>query len=628
VTMVCFVGIVISSRLSLFVQIMVSRGPYADQETHMKDKSKYGAKRSRDFDLRDSDLPTPSYSTLPSDYPSSLFMSHVGQTDQDLQALNDTLICVGADRMRLSGSPEDYDAVRIRKNAYEEAMFRIEDERFEMDMAIERNALAMRKIEPIAEEITMLRENEEKDGQPIGRLKYRLNSKSLNTIHVNAIGRIYGDKGDEVIEHMARNPLAAVPIIYQRLRQKDQEWRKLKIDRMAKWKAGCEANYEGSMDFLCYGSRKEVERSFVAEQLREECTGARTFCSSPEKRTGSAVSFGLSSPDRSAVLYEPYAVVEMKPDSTAHHYAVRLVKEAVRKAGASDPRSREKMGRIWSEFIIPFFGYPVHWLADEARESFRGQLNNYVVQCKCCIYFENHDLAIDDLTQVFFPDATGQRVRTSFGDGTILAFFEGNANTGPRYRVKFPFGIGFVNPSAIMHGLTQTDGSKYVRHDGLMEKENECVETNGSSVRLDKKFKLLFGSDRIYLLVRLFSFLVNMLDEIEAWVAANPALEDPATGYYNPIKSQDEKKEATLDFKSLMSNLERVVSRDMTNKDFEAFCRGMSGTMVHKMAALPKLVEKCADMLFQTAKEDLLLQLFDYCQYTGAVSTRICSDLR
>jgi paired amphipathic helix protein Sin3a len=309
-------------------------------------------------------------------------MGHTGQSEQDAAVLNNKMICVGAERMRLSGSPEDYDTVRIRRNAYEEAMFRIEDERFEVDMAIERNALAMRQIEPIAEEVAMLRENEEKDGQPIGRLQYQLNNRTLNSIQINAIGRIYGDNGDEVVEHLARNPSAVLPIVYQRLRQKDQEWRKQKSELMAKWKAACEANYEGSMDYLCYFNRREIERSFAGEQLREECKRARTYCSSPEKHTGSSASFGLSSPDRSAVLYEPYAVVEMKPGCVSHQFAVRLLSQQVINKSAKSKADREKVGRIWTEFIVPFFDYPVHWVNDEARESFRGELNNFVVQCK------------------------------------------------------------------------------------------------------------------------------------------------------------------------------------------------------------------------------------------------------
>lgn len=347
--------------------------------------SKYGTKWTKQFDFRDCERPTPSYAAYPSDYPDDMFMQHTGQTKKDQKVLNSAMACVGVEKLPNSASPEDYDAIRVRQNAYEEAMFRIEDERFEVDMAIERNALAMRQIEPIAEEVTMLRENEEKDGQPIGRLQYTLNSRTLNSIQINAVGRIYGDNGDEVIGHLTRNPLAVLPIVYQRLRQKDQEWRKQKSELMGKWKAVCEANYEGSMDFQCYFNRRDLESSLTAEQLRDECQHARSYCSSPEKQAGSNASFGLSSPDRSAVLYEPYAVVDVKPDSPAHHTAVRLLVQQVMHSldkKEQSARHREMVGRIWMEFMVPFFNYPVHWVQDEARESFSGKVNHAVVQCK------------------------------------------------------------------------------------------------------------------------------------------------------------------------------------------------------------------------------------------------------
>lgn len=326
---------------------------------------------------------------LPSDFPKRLFFAHAGQTDEDKDVLNNNLVCVGATTTRGTESPEDYDAIKIRRNVYEEAMFRIEDERFEVDMAIERNALAMRQIEPIAEEVAMLRETEEKDGQPIGRLQYKLKPKSLNSIQINAIGRIYGDKGDEVIEHLARNPLATVPIIYQRLRQKDQEWRKQKSELLSKWRALTEANYEGSRDFMCYPLRREIEKSLSDDRLLEECKKARSFCSSLEKRSGSSINFGLSSPDRSAVLYEPYAVVELKPESTAHRIAVSLLTQQATKNFGETSAVREKMARIWTEFVMPFFDYPVEWVADEARDIIGTQKDDdsTVVKCKFSLFF-------------------------------------------------------------------------------------------------------------------------------------------------------------------------------------------------------------------------------------------------
>jgi paired amphipathic helix protein Sin3a len=365
-------------------EVLIGRGPYAHQQIRQKDKSKYGGKRTRDFDFQDAKRLSPSYVEYPKDYPAGLFMTHTGQTEEDFKVQNTSLVCIGSEEQLASfTSPEDYDAVRIRRNVYEEVMFKIEDERFEIDMAIERNALAMRQIEPIAEEVQMLREGEEKDGQPIGRLQYKLNHRTLNSIQINAIGRIYGEQGDEVIQHLERNPLAVLPIVYQRLRQKDQEWRKQKSDMMPRWKAGCEANYEGSLDFLCYPKRRALERRFGLEQLREECKMARDYCSSPDKSTGAgAVSFGLSVPDRSAVMYEPYVVIEMKLESPVHHDVVTLLMLHVKKKCATMGNVREKVGRIWTEFVTSFFDYPANWVLDESRESFRGRINDIVVKCK------------------------------------------------------------------------------------------------------------------------------------------------------------------------------------------------------------------------------------------------------
>lgn len=221
---------------------------------------------------------------------------------------------------------------------------------------------------------------------------------------------------------------------------------------------------------------------------------------------------------------------------------------------------------------------------------------------------------------VGFADATGQHVRTAFGDGIVLAYLSGDEQAGPRYRVKLPYGVGYVQAYAILHSIENPDGTKYVRRDGVMEKEIDIPDEDVPAVTLDKKFKVLFGSKRIYLFLRLYSSLVSLLDDIEISIRSNPGAIDPASNYYNPMKSQEEKPHVRLDFAAVMTNLKLVISGKLNLKEFEAFCRRVSPGSVHKMAALPRLVSKGADMLVQTAKEDLLLQLFDYCQYTGAVS--------
>ena len=102
----------------------------------------------------------------------------------------------------------------------------------------------------------------------------------------------------------------------------------------------------------------------------------------PERRTGSPSTFALSCPDRSALLFQPHLYVEVKPGSISNQHAVRLIAQQV-VMSKLQKADREKVGRVWAEFVVPFFNFPTHWVIDECRDSFRGEINNVVVKCKC-----------------------------------------------------------------------------------------------------------------------------------------------------------------------------------------------------------------------------------------------------
>jgi hypothetical protein len=382
------IALTATELLREFEELMVARGPYADQEATYKRKSKYGGLNSRDFDFSGCDAPTPSYRTYPSDYPHSLFLTHPGQTDDDSLVLNSRLLCVGSDnrRNRMLRSPEEYDAVRIRQNHYEAEMFAIEDERYEVDMVIERNSQTMRQIEPFAEEVQKLREQEEKDGQPIGRMQYKLNRYAMDTIHVNAIARLYGEKGDEALQYLMENPLIALPIIYQRLKQKDKEWREAKKDLNPRWNAVYEANYEGSLDVLCPMQRIAFENRFTRSRLIDDSKRARAFSLNPSKVPRNPAfdsfvpTFSLACADQSSLLFQPHAAVQCTVNAS-HKEAFHLVSSAIKRSGASNLEI-ERVGRIFAEFMMPWFHYPAHWVASQVRDSFSGALNPNVVKCK------------------------------------------------------------------------------------------------------------------------------------------------------------------------------------------------------------------------------------------------------
>lgn len=78
----------------------------------------------------------------------------------------------------------DVAAQHMRKNQYEEALFRCEDDRFELDMVIESNASAVRAITPLVQQLSEL--------PPDEKATWRPPPNSLTPIHYRAIQKIYG----------------------------------------------------------------------------------------------------------------------------------------------------------------------------------------------------------------------------------------------------------------------------------------------------------------------------------------------------------------------------------------------------------------------------------------------------
>ena len=363
-----------------FENLLIGRGPYATQEAARTDRSKYGSLRARDMDLVDCEQPTPSYRAYPSDYPSAVFLVHPSRHQLESQMLNDDFVAIPAKRSKVTDSLETYDGIKKRHNAYEEAMSLIEDERYEVDMAIARNAQALVQIEPLAQECLRLRQGEEKDGQPIGRLQYQLKRRhAITPVVINAIARVYGDRGDEVIQHLSRNPLIVLPIVYQRLKQKHDEWRKVRDGCKEQWKAATEANYEGCMDVQCFFLRRKLERSFGADYLVDQCQNVSIHQESNDQSQHVKFSVGLSDPK--FLMFEPCITVGSHVEIT-HKDAFQLLTHKVNRSPNAEPVDLERIGRIWAEFMVPWYNYPAHWVMSEIRQSFSGRLSQSVVKCK------------------------------------------------------------------------------------------------------------------------------------------------------------------------------------------------------------------------------------------------------
>ncbi|KAK9172614.1 Sin3 like paired amphipathic helix containing protein [Cryptosporidium meleagridis] len=191
-----------------------------------------------------------SYLHLPKDYP---IASCTGRIQSDKENLNDKWVSIP------QGS-EDFSFKHMRKNVYEENLFKCEDERFELDMVIENNRSTINALEPIAEEISKL--------SPEDKKNFKLVKPPFSIIHLKAISRIYGDNGPEILELLKRTPYSCIPVILNRLRQKDEEWTHARhLMNQGVWRDIQTKNYFKSFD----------HRSFYFRQVDKKNTNVKGF---------------------------------------------------------------------------------------------------------------------------------------------------------------------------------------------------------------------------------------------------------------------------------------------------------------------------------------------------------------
>lgn len=594
--------------LADFESILVGRGPYASQQSTMKDRSKYGALSIRMCDFSRSDNPTPSYWTYPLDHPQKRY-SHSGQSKDEGLVLNTVVVCVGQDTKRTS--LENYDGPKVRKNVYEEIMFKIEDERFEVDMAIERNNSALRLVEPMAEEIISLKEGEERDGQPIGRMHYTLRSNTLGPVHIGAIARLYGDFGDEVVNHLLRNPMAVLPVVYKRMNEKNAEWRKVRTECNKSWKVAAAENYEGSLDVLCYSLKHELSHKLTLDYLREECRKIKHFLRLSNKHKPSnrsytediSAKYELRNLDSQYVLFQPYLAVKVG-NGMPHKDAFALLSKEILKVAKSSS-DRYKASRLWAEFLVPMFDLPWHLLLGEAQRESKSKNISFVAAYEA-----------------------GQAIRTFYGDGIItnvgVSTQSRDANC---YTVKLSYGIAYLRQSYILHTLPpsvpSSEEKHYVRlHDGKFSRIEKNMDVK-DAISVKSCFTF-FGSEKIYLFLRLYCVLVGILAEGYAYFSS------VHSSFKNDVSSSDARCGGTdslgrgiseasrpgdqykKSYTGLLAALSDFLGGGMTSKTFEATCRTLCAKHVFKYALLPNILKKCAEELLKVVDEEAYLTLLDY----------------
>ncbi|KAJ3140366.1 Transcriptional regulatory protein sin3 [Physocladia obscura] len=175
-----------------------------------------------------------SYRLLPDNFPRSVCS---GRDDLCREILNDDWI----------SQPEYLSETGFtshRKNIYEEALHKCEEERYEFDINIEANLHTIALLEPIYRRIQAM--------SPDERSKFKLPvglGGTSKTLYRMVVRKIYGnEKGLDVIDALHNNPSVAVPVVLKRLKQKDEEWKRCQRDWNKVWREVDLKNYHKALD--------------------------------------------------------------------------------------------------------------------------------------------------------------------------------------------------------------------------------------------------------------------------------------------------------------------------------------------------------------------------------------------
>ncbi|KAH0860829.1 LOW QUALITY PROTEIN: hypothetical protein HID58_089090, partial [Brassica napus] len=285
-----------------------------------RSKDKYMGKSIQELDLSDCVRCTPSYLLLPWDYP---LPSVRHRETSEAVVLNDHWVSVNS-------ASEDYSSKHMRRNRYEESLFKCEDDRFELDMLLESAESAAKRGEELLNSII-----EKKISLEEGSFLVEDHFTALN---LRCIERLYGDHGVDVKETIRKDPAAALPVILTRLKQKQDEWTKCREDLNLVWADVYEKYHYKSLDHHSFSFKQQDSKFLSAKALVSEIKDLKK-----------------KSQKESNIPHLEYEYL----DRSIHEDLFKLVQFSCEEMWSN----KEKMGkvlRLWNSFLELMLGVPAN----------------------------------------------------------------------------------------------------------------------------------------------------------------------------------------------------------------------------------------------------------------------------
>lgn len=161
---------------------------------------------------------------------------------------------------------EDSGFVAHRKNQYEDALHRIEEDRHDYDHHIEACTRTIQLIEPICQQFLVMGEAERAQFTlPVG-----LGGQS-EAIYQRVIKKIYDrQRGEKVIRDMFERPCQVLPIVLYRLKQKLEEWKACQREWDKVWREQMQRAYWRSLDHQAIATKQSDKKLFIAKNIQQE----------------------------------------------------------------------------------------------------------------------------------------------------------------------------------------------------------------------------------------------------------------------------------------------------------------------------------------------------------------------
>ncbi|ELT88117.1 hypothetical protein CAPTEDRAFT_177539 [Capitella teleta] len=284
-----------------------------------------------------------SYRALPKTYPQPRC---TGRSPLCKEVLNDTWVSFPSWSEESTGSS--------KKTQYEEHIYRCEDERFELDIVIEANASTIRILEAVQKKLNRM--------QAEDAAKFRLDNSlggNSEVLHRKNISRIYGDKSQDIIDGLKKNPLVAVPLVLRRLKGKEDEWRDAQRSFNKVWREQNQKYYLKSLDHQGINFKqndiKQIRSKALLNEIeavfdeRQEQASHHTDNSS-QVETGPHLSY----------VYKDRSVIDDITSLVVHH---------LKRQSSIQKEDKHKMKVLMHHFLPMLFHLPPNELSDDEPQA-------------------------------------------------------------------------------------------------------------------------------------------------------------------------------------------------------------------------------------------------------------------